>query len=137
MNQSVEITSRSVEGCFVLKIDAPHFTYPYSSSLKTAIEELLTPETAYFVLDCSAIELIDSYGLASIVSALKVIRDHNGGLALFGLNSTFEKLVDLTHLNKVLEIWPSEGQAIVYLNGLKQDAKKRAKKSSTEGPASK
>ena len=63
-----------------------------------------------------ALNIVDSYGLATVVSTLKIIKDHHGNLALCGLNELFVRLVELTHLDRVLEVWDTEAQAIYYLS---------------------
>lgn len=118
MSEVIELAVRETEGCIILDIHADNFTYPYTSVVKKNISEHLANGKRYFVLNAQDIKIVDSYGLATIVSSLKLIRDHHGGLALCGLNEMFEKLVKLTHMDKVLEIWPSEAQATYYLSTL-------------------
>jgi len=125
MNETVEIKERAGDGCVILDIQADNFTYPYTSVLKTSIADYLEQNKRFFVLNVGDIKIIDSYGLATIVSCLKLIHDQHGGMALCGLNETFEKLVKLTHLDKVLEIWPSEAQATYYLSTLIKEAQPR------------
>jgi anti-anti-sigma factor len=116
MSSTIKITERELDGCIIMDIRAESFTYPQTSILKTRIAELLDNGHRLFVLNCTEVQLADSYGLATIVSSLKMIKEHSGFMAMCGLNDMFNRLVELTHLDKVLEIWPSEAQATYYLN---------------------
>ncbi len=116
MNTDVEITDRNVDGCVVLDIKAENFTYPQTVVLKSHVSRLIDVGNHYFVLNATAIKLIDSYGLATIISVFKMIKEAEGALALYGLNEMFTHLVKVTHLNNVLEIWSSEAQATYYLS---------------------
>jgi anti-anti-sigma factor len=118
---TVEITDRLISlGCMVLDIRADNFTYPDSGLLKGRVATHIDHKIHYIALNCTDIRLVDSYGLASIVSVQKLVKDHHGALALFGLNDIFNRLVELTHLDRILEIWASEAQAIYYLNSEQQ-----------------
>lgn len=112
---AVEIEERELEGCIILDIQAEKFTYPQTSVVKTHVAGLLENGYRLFVLNCQGIRVADSFGLATIVSALKMVKEQNGSLVLCGVNDTFAQLVELTCLDKVLEIWPSEAQATYYL----------------------
>lgn len=116
MKSAVEIGIRETEGCAILDIMAENFTYPHTAVLKTYMDSLLTDGYRLFVFNCSQIDMIDSFGLATIISSLKMIREQGGQLALCNVNSLFADLVTLTHLNRVLEIWSSENQAAYYLS---------------------
>ncbi len=115
MNTTVEITHREASGCVILDIKAENFTYPQNAILKNHVAHLLQAGHKLFVLNLSQVQLLDSYGLATIVSVLKMIKEKNGTMALCGLNDTINYLVEVTSLDKVLEIWSSEAQATYFL----------------------
>lgn len=112
---SVNITLRPLEGCLVLDIEATQFTYPYTAVLKTEIQSLIEKGHRHFILNLASVQMVDSFGLATILSVLKVIREAKGNLALCGLNETVIRLVKITHLHNVLETWDSDTQAAYYL----------------------
>jgi anti-anti-sigma factor len=116
MDTVVEITHREVEGCAVLDIKAENFTYPQTVALKNYVGHLLEAGHKNFIYNCAGIGLVDSYGLATIISTLKMIKERGGALALYSLNDMFSRLVEVTHLDRALEIWPSEAQAIYYIS---------------------
>lgn len=111
-SSEVQVSVRTVSQCAVLDIDAENFTYPHTGVLKNQVNHLLQEGRRQFVFNFERVRLVDSYGLASIIATLKLIREHHGALALCGLNDIFHHLVEVTHLERVLEIWPSEAQAV-------------------------
>jgi anti-sigma B factor antagonist len=115
MDTTVYISDRQVDGCTVLDIRAENFTYPQSVALKNYVAHLIEQGEKFFVLNVNEVHLVDSYGLATIISVLKMTQERGGAIALYGLNETFTKLVKVTHLDRVLETWPSEAQATYYL----------------------
>jgi anti-sigma B factor antagonist len=123
VQNEVHIVERQVDGCVVLDIEAENFTYPQTATLKNRVAHLQEAGFRFFVLNMSQVKIIDSYGLATIVAVLKIIKEHHGGLAMFGLNDLGVHLVELTHLDRVLEVWPSEAQAIYCLTPLMKSGK--------------
>lgn len=115
MDNTVEITHREVDGCLVLDIQAENFTYPQTATLKNYVAHLIQDGYKLFVLNVTGVRLVDSYGLATIISVLKMTQEAGGGIALYGLNDMFSYLVKVTQLDKVLETWPNEAQATYYL----------------------
>jgi anti-anti-sigma factor len=113
--KAIEISVREVEDCMVLDIKAENFTYPHSAILKNHVAHLLEGHHRYFVLNMELVKVVDSFGLASVISTLKMIKERGGNMALYGLNNTVNRLVEITHLDRVLEIWTSESQAIYCL----------------------
>jgi anti-anti-sigma factor len=108
----VNIQDRFVEECVILDIKETTFEYPKTSQIKTHVEGLLNQGHHYFVLNMSNIQVLDSFGLAVIISLLKLSKSHGGNLALYGLNQQVSRLIEVTHMDRILDIWISEAQAL-------------------------
>lgn len=109
----LQISPRMTEdGVVILDVVAAQFTYPQTALLKNQVSQLIQQGYRVFLVNCSGIEMVDSTGLASIVSTYKLATEVGGGLILFGANPLFEKLMKLTHLHHVLDVWSSEAQAL-------------------------
>lgn len=111
----MEITDRFVENCVVIDIEEERFEYPKTMVLKNHALKLLQEGHNHFVLNMGDVQNLDSFGIAVIVSILKHCREAGGNLTLFGLNDQVMRLIELTHMDRVLDIWPSEGQAIAQV----------------------
>jgi anti-sigma B factor antagonist len=68
------------------------------------------------VLDLSQVEFIDSSGLGAIVSTLKTI-GNRGDLVLCGVQKAVMNLFQLTRMNRVFRIFPSQEEALKALSG--------------------
>lgn len=119
---AVQIETRELDGCVILDITAENFTYPHTSVVKAKVAEFLELGKRFIVLNVNNVQIVDSYGLATIVASLKLIKDRSGAMAMYGLNGMFVHLVELTQLDKILEVWPSEGQATYYLSTLMKES---------------
>jgi anti-sigma B factor antagonist len=111
----MEIMDRFVEDCVVIDMTEERFEYPKTIVLKNHALKLLQEGHNHFVLNMSDVQNLDSFGIAVIVSILKHCREANGNLTLFGLNEQVQRLIELTHMDRVLDIWPSESQAVAQV----------------------
>jgi anti-anti-sigma factor len=75
------------------------------------------------ILDLSHIKYADSSGLSAILTANRICKEQNGLLVLTNCNDQVKKLMEITQLHRVIEILPSNQEAIdrVYMNELDQD----------------
>ncbi|MDX2084742.1 MAG: STAS domain-containing protein [Candidatus Melainabacteria bacterium] len=111
----MEIQDREINGCVVLDLYADWFGYPKTLVLKNHVMHLLKAGKTHLVLNLSHVEAIDSFGIAVIISILKQCRTENGNLTLFGLNDSVNKLIEITRMDRVLDIWPTESQAVSHV----------------------
>ena len=75
-----------------------------AANLKTELSALADEVNADFVLDCSALDYMDSTAIGSLVAVLKNVKAYGGKIALNGLKPNLLKLFRITSLNKVFEI---------------------------------
>lgn len=108
----MELENRFLENCVVIDISEERFEYPKTLVLKNHVLHLIQEGHSHLVLNLSNVQALDSFGIAVIVSVLKHCKEANGNVTLFGLNEQVLRLIELTHMDRVLDIWPSENQAI-------------------------
>lgn len=72
------------------------------AQLEFAMEQL----SPSLVLDMTAVEFIDSSGLAALVRARREAEGRGGGLVLTGTNEVLAELLELTRLDEYFEIVP-------------------------------
>lgn len=58
------------------------------------------------VVDCSALEFVDSTGLGVIIGAHKAARERDGALRIRGATGAVAKVLDITGLDEILPIDP-------------------------------
>lgn len=84
--------------------------------LKTEITMLSSEGYKSLALDLGHVDFVDSSGLSSILLAKRVCEESGGQLALSGLNPAVKTLIDISQLNEVLNIFPSQEEAIEFIS---------------------
>ena len=73
----------------------------------------LTEQGKYkIIMDLSATRFIDSSGLGAIVSRIAVVRSNQGDIVLVGVKENILNLLELTHLNQILNIYDTIEEAV-------------------------
>jgi anti-anti-sigma factor len=75
--------------------------------LRRMIEDAIGSGEKLILIDCTAIEFMDSSGLGALVMGLKQTRAIGGRLALAGINDQVQMLLELTDMAEAFEIVPS------------------------------
>lgn len=86
-----------------------------SHSVAQLRQQLALPATRplpQIILDLSGVDFIDSSGLAAIVHGMKQCRASRGDLRLCGLNQSVRMVLELTRLDKALDIFPNQAGAL-------------------------
>jgi len=64
------------------------------------------------IFSLAALDYVDSSGLGTLVKALKLARAKGGDVKLAGLKPEVKKVLELTRLDRIFDIFPSENHAI-------------------------
>ncbi len=74
------------------------------------------------VLDLAGVDFIDSSGLATIVQTMKQCRAGRGDLRLCKPTQSVRMVLELTRLDKALDIFPTQESALASFVATRQDA---------------
>lgn len=80
--------------------------------LKPHIEN---PEVKGIVINFEKVNFIDSSGIGLIVSIFKTMQEKNGRFAITNLSQKNEEIFSITRLNKILDIFPAEPEALAAI----------------------
>jgi anti-sigma B factor antagonist len=108
----MELANRFLPECVIVDISDDQFGYPKTLVLKSHITHLLAAGHRHIVLNLGSVGMLDSFGLAVLISLLKLCKENKGNLTLYGMNQQITRLIELTHMDRVLDIWETEGQAV-------------------------
>ena len=75
-----------------------------STVLKNELNGLVTQKNADLIIDCTALDYMDSTSIGSLVAVLKNVKGYEGKVVLENLKPNLLKLFKITNLNKVFEI---------------------------------
>ena len=81
------------------------------------IQGVIDSGRARLVLDLAQVRFVDSSGLSVLVAALKAARAAGGDVALAGLRPEVRSVIQLTRLDRVLDLYNDSGSAIAAMAG--------------------
>lgn len=80
--------------------------------LKDNVNSLVKKEIKSIVIDLGEVDFIDSSGLGSLVSCLRVVNKKSGDIRLASLQDQIRALIELTRLHRVFQIFDDCDTAI-------------------------
>ena len=99
----------------VVKLHEQKLNTLIAAELKSELLLLNTQGFNNIILDLSESIYCDSSGLSAILVGNRLCRNSNGSFVITGLSSTVLKLVQISQLDKVLNITSSLNEAIDYV----------------------
>lgn len=75
------------------------------------------PKVKSIIINFEKVNFIDSSGIGLIVSVFKTMQQKEGRFAISNLSKKNEEIFSITRLNKILEIFPTEKEALTAVNG--------------------
>ncbi|MBN1220184.1 MAG: STAS domain-containing protein [Anaerolineae bacterium] len=82
-----------------------------SPEVRAVLQKLLVKEQPKIIIDLQEVPFIDSSGLASLVSGLRLAREKDGVIALSGIQSQAQTVFRLTMLDRIFPIHPTYNDA--------------------------
>lgn len=101
-------------------IDMAGRLWVLEKGLRQQVNELLEQNTRFFVLNFTDLNYIDSSGLGQMVAMWSSIRNRNGQIVLLNPNERIRRLLEITKLDSVFEIYYNEDQAINAVRKIRQ-----------------
>ena len=112
------ICTHRIENGFCLVNIEGNITLDGVNEAKTYLKpHLESSEVTGLVINFEKVNFIDSSGIGLIVSIFKTMQQKNGKFALTNLSKKNEEIFGITRLNKILDIFPSEAEALSSLGG--------------------
>jgi anti-anti-sigma factor len=111
MNFSV----KRADGYSIIKIETDKLGGVLSPELKASFIELKELGEKNIILDLSNVRYCDSSGLSAVLVGNRLCKNENGVFVLCELSEMVAKLVQISQLNSVLNITPTEKEAIDFL----------------------
>lgn len=91
------------------------FTANAAPDLKAELVLLKSSGTKNIIFDLEKSNYCDSSGLSVILIANRICKENGGCLVLCNLQVAVAKLIDISQLNKVLNITPSFNEAVDFI----------------------
>jgi anti-sigma B factor antagonist len=111
----VKISTRQIKTATILDVSGNIDMSNSTEVRKALLHEIRVQKATRVVVNLSAVNYIDSSGVASLVEGLKASRDLGSRLVLFGLNDSARELLKISRLLKLFEVYDDETQAMASL----------------------
>ena len=91
--------------------------------LKSEVITLYQSGTVNLILNLSSVKYVDSSGLSAVLVAHRMSKDIGGVLILTGVNEHVFKLIRISKLENVLNIFQTDEEAVdaIFLNEIEKD----------------
>ena len=83
---------------------------------KENVDALIKRHITSIVIDMSDVDFIDSSGLGSLVSCLRLVNKENGDIKLASLQDQIRGLLELTRLHRIFQIYDNRESALNSYN---------------------
>ncbi|MEX2595718.1 MAG: STAS domain-containing protein [Salibacteraceae bacterium] len=111
MNFSIE----SADKYSIVRVEADKVGGIISPELKAKFVELNTQGIKNIVFDMAKAKYCDSSGLSAILVGNRLCKNSNGTFVVCNLSDMVKKLIQISQLESILSITPTEQEAIDYL----------------------
>ena len=110
---AVRVTAKSItDDLAIIEIVDKLMTEEHITMLSQAVAEQLDSGAVNIIIDLSKVKRINSSGLGSIISIYTSIRNRNGTMKIGGMNEFIQKVLEITKLIEVFEIYETADEAI-------------------------
>jgi anti-sigma B factor antagonist len=94
-------------GIIVLMMTGPIRTGPHCHQIEKKVEELMASGENRLVFDLAGVYVIDSSGVGEIVTCFSKLKKSGGFLRLANVGVTLSGVLKMTHLDRVIKIYPT------------------------------
>ena len=107
----------------ILQLQEDRLSSTIAPELKSAMIMYNTQGQRNIILDLSSVQYADSSGLSALLRANSLCSGSGGLFVVFGITPHVRKLIDITHLDRVFTILPTQQEAIeaVFMHTIESD----------------
>ncbi|MEM1249723.1 MAG: STAS domain-containing protein [Acidobacteriota bacterium] len=110
----MQVSTRMDADVLMVKLETPRLDAANAVDFREALADFVDQGHAKIVIDLESVEFVDSSGLNVIISTLKRM-GRRGSLSLTSPQPPVSSLLNLTRLDRVLNIFSSSEQALTEL----------------------
>jgi anti-sigma B factor antagonist len=107
----MNIEQKKVSGFTVLTLKGEFLAEPDQNDFRTVVKDLVTKGIRHLIVNLGEIKHVNSCGLGSMVCALVMMKRGGGDVRFVGVNKDVGKILEITHLNRVFQVFPGVDEA--------------------------
>ncbi len=100
------------ENYVLLQLQEEKLTSSIAPELKSALVMMGAQGVRNFLLDLSDVKYADSSGLSALLRGKAIAAESGGIFVIFGVTDHVQKLIQITQLDRVINILPTQQEAI-------------------------
>lgn len=108
----MQVSTRQAGNATIVDVVGDIDLYNSPEMRKTLLEVLRHQRASRVIINLTRVKYIDSSGVASLVEGLKISRELQSKLILFGLSPAAREVLELSRLIKVFEVCANEEEAL-------------------------
>ena len=108
----MELDVHEARGVTVLALQGQITMGEGDIALREAVSDLLETGTRNILIDLGKVTFIDSFGIGQLIGCYVTVTNQGGLLKLCDLSSRMSSILQITKLNTVFEVYPSEAEAM-------------------------
>jgi len=108
----MKLSTKEVDRVTVVALVGSVLGGPDATSLNNELHKLVERRKTKIVVDLSAVQSMNSSGLAMLIEAMKTMKDANGHLKIAAASKKIESLMSMTKLSTIFELYPSVKKAV-------------------------
>ena len=108
----MKLKTKEAKGITIIELDGNVMGGPDASALNDYLHTLITENKKKVVIDLKAVSFINSSGLGMLIGGLTTMRHAGGDLKLARASKKVEKLLDMTKLLDVFELYKNVNDAV-------------------------
>ncbi|MBN2103800.1 STAS domain-containing protein [bacterium] len=112
----MNMTETVLESGLILKLEGELMGGEETKSFQERIYEAIREGKTHVVVDMSGVKWMNSSGLGTLMAGLTTLRSSDGDLKLACLSDRVRRPIEITKLNRVLQIYDSVDAAINSFN---------------------
>jgi anti-sigma B factor antagonist len=107
----MNISTTKVGGFDVVTLKGEFLTEPEQDSFRVVVRNLIDGGARHLIVNLGEIRHVNSCGLGSMVCALVTMKKSGGDVRFIGVNRDVGKILEITHLDKVFQVYPGLPEA--------------------------
>jgi len=113
----MDFAAEKLEGIQVIRVQADRMTHDMLDAFRSDLLGIIDRGETLILLDMARVVYMDSFGVGVIMEVHRRVRALGGTLKLSGLQDRVGKMVSITNLDLVLEIFETDSQALESFTG--------------------
>ena len=111
MTTETNVQTREAGGKVIVDINTQNVDFRNCETIKSAVAGVVAGGQKDILLNLSNVSFMDSSGLSVILFCKRTCEEVSGSFGVFGLQNYVNNLVNLTNLNKTIDIYADETAA--------------------------